>query len=75
MQTNVAESVHLCAYPTADPSVIDEELSRRMAMVREIVSLGRSARMGAKSDETDDRKEKALLALQERLSAGVALVF
>jgi len=42
------ESVHLCDYPAGDPSAIDEELSVRMALVREIVSLGRSARMGAK---------------------------
>ena len=42
------ESVHLCDYPAGDPAAIDEELSERMALVREIVSLGRSARMGAK---------------------------
>jgi isoleucyl-tRNA synthetase len=42
------ESVHLCDYPTGDASLIDEELSARMALVREIVSLGLSARMGAK---------------------------
>jgi isoleucyl-tRNA synthetase len=43
-----AESVHLCDYPTPDARIIDEQLSRRMALVREIVSLGRSARMSAK---------------------------
>ncbi|MGD0518098.1 MAG: class I tRNA ligase family protein, partial [Thermoguttaceae bacterium] len=42
------ESVHLCDYPTAASETIDELLSQRMALVREIVSLGRSARMGAK---------------------------
>ena len=42
------ESVHLCDYPTGDAALIDEELSARMALVREIVSLGLSARMGAK---------------------------
>ncbi len=42
------ESVHLCDYPAADVASIDEDLSRQMAMMREIVSLGRSARMGAK---------------------------
>ncbi len=42
------QSVHLCDYPMADSAAIDEELSRRMALVREIVSLGRSARMSAK---------------------------
>ncbi|HEY4722491.1 MAG TPA: class I tRNA ligase family protein, partial [Anaerolineae bacterium] len=44
----VVESVHLCDYPCGDPAAVDELLSERMALVREIVSLGRSARMGAK---------------------------
>ena len=43
-----AESVHLCRYPGGEGGRIDEALSRRMALVREIVSLGRAARMGAK---------------------------
>ena len=42
------ESVHLCDYPTGDKDVDDEALSQQMALVREIVSLGRSARMSAK---------------------------
>jgi len=41
-------SVHLCDYPTADPASIDVPLSERMELVREIVSLGHSARMNAK---------------------------
>jgi isoleucyl-tRNA synthetase len=45
---DVAESVHLCDYPIGDPAVIDEDLSTHMALVREVVSLGLSARMGAK---------------------------
>jgi isoleucyl-tRNA synthetase len=49
-----AESVHLCDYPAggapggAGSAETDEELSARMGLVREIVSLGRSARMAAK---------------------------
>ena len=42
------ESVHLCDYPTPNEALIDQQLSEQMALVREIVSLGRSARMGAK---------------------------
>ncbi len=42
------ESVHLCNYPAADAAAVDEALSRRMALVRQIVSLGRSARMAAR---------------------------
>jgi isoleucyl-tRNA synthetase len=41
------ESVHLCDYPTGDAAVIDEALSARMNLVREIASLGRSARQTA----------------------------
>jgi isoleucyl-tRNA synthetase len=42
------ESVHLCDYPEPDAGAIDQDLSARMNLAREIVSLGRSARMGAK---------------------------
>ena len=42
------ESVHLTDYPTGDAAAVDERLSARMDVVREIVSLGRAARMGAK---------------------------
>ncbi len=42
------ESVHLCDYPAADEAAIDEALSQEMALAREVVSLGRAARMGAK---------------------------
>ncbi len=42
------ESVHLCDYPVADEATIDTDLSEQMALAREISSLGRSARMGAK---------------------------
>jgi len=42
------ESVHLCDYPAADESAIDHSLLEEMAVVREIASLGRSARMDAK---------------------------
>lgn len=41
-------SVHWCDYPVADESVRDDALARRMAVVREIVSLGRNARMAEK---------------------------
>ncbi|MHB8901826.1 MAG: isoleucine--tRNA ligase, partial [Thermoguttaceae bacterium] len=44
----VAESVHLCDYPVAGCDDVNQELSAQMALVREVVSLGRSARMGAK---------------------------
>lgn len=41
-------SVHLCDYPTANDSHIDADLSRRMSLLREIASLGLSARASEK---------------------------
>jgi isoleucyl-tRNA synthetase len=45
---DAAESVHLTDYPQADASRIDPQLLAEMAIVREIASLGRAARMDAK---------------------------
>jgi isoleucyl-tRNA synthetase len=42
------ESVHLCDYPTGDAAAIDRQLSERMKLLREIASLGLSARMANK---------------------------
>jgi isoleucyl-tRNA synthetase len=42
------ESVHLCDYPTGDPAAVDQMLSERMALLRQIASLGLSARMANK---------------------------
>ncbi|MCA9238202.1 MAG: class I tRNA ligase family protein, partial [Planctomycetales bacterium] len=43
----VADSVHLCDYPTGDAATIDQELSEQMNLVRHISSLGRQARTSA----------------------------
>jgi isoleucyl-tRNA synthetase len=43
----VAESVHLCDFPTGDASAVDIALSERMNLVRLISSLGRNARNAA----------------------------
>jgi len=42
------ESVHLCDYPEPDAAAVDEVLSRAMALVREIVSLGMQVRTSEK---------------------------
>ncbi len=42
-----SESVHLCDFPPGDPAIVDEALSARMNLVREIASLGRNARNAA----------------------------
>ncbi len=42
------KSVHLCDYPLPSPEYLDTVLCQRMNAVRELVSLGRSARAAAK---------------------------
>jgi isoleucyl-tRNA synthetase len=41
------ESVHLVDWPVADEALIDEDLSFRMAVARQVVNLGRAARNAA----------------------------
>jgi len=41
------DSVHLASWPTADASLIDDDLAGQMALARRLVELGRSARAGA----------------------------
>lgn len=48
VQGKVRESVHLCDYPGVQPEQIDSTLASRMQLLREIASLGRSARMSEK---------------------------
>jgi isoleucyl-tRNA synthetase len=44
----VPESVHLTDYPTGDAALVDLDLVRRMALVRDVSSLGRAARAAEK---------------------------
>jgi isoleucyl-tRNA synthetase len=46
--SGVRESVHLCDYPTGDFAQSDTVLNERMGLLRQIASLGRSARMDSK---------------------------
>ncbi|RJK96813.1 isoleucine--tRNA ligase [Vallicoccus soli] len=41
-------SVHLAAWPEADPALVDDALAGRMALVRRLVELGRAARAESK---------------------------
>ena len=41
---SMPESVHLCDFPTADAAARDEALERRMALVQQVVRLGRQLR-------------------------------
>ncbi len=47
VDTNAPESVHLCAYPAVDESLLDPALEAEMEEVLAVVTLGRAARNGA----------------------------
>ncbi len=44
VDANAPVSVHLCEFPSADRSLMDEKLVKRIAMVRGLVEMGRSIR-------------------------------
>jgi len=46
-EDDAPDSVHLAAWPMADESLVDPQLAERMALVRRLVELGRSARASA----------------------------
>jgi isoleucyl-tRNA synthetase len=48
VRADAADSVHLSDWPTQDASTADEGLRKQMALVRKLVTLGRSARSEAK---------------------------
>jgi len=48
VDSRAPESVHHCAWPQADPALIDEGLMADIRLVREVVSLGRAARQKAR---------------------------
>ena len=66
VDASAPESVHLCAYPQADESLIDRDLEARMDEVLKIVVMGRAARNDAAV------KNRQPLA-QMFVKAGVAL--
>ena len=64
------ESVHLVDWPVADEALIDEDLSFRMAMARQVVNLGRAARNAAQI-KTRQPIEVAVVAAGPRQRAAV----
>jgi isoleucyl-tRNA synthetase len=46
--TELPDSVHLAAWPKVDGSLVDDDLSSKMALARRLVELGRAARAEAK---------------------------
>lgn len=48
VDSSAPASVHLCDWPNYDENLVDETLSQEMALVREVVSVGRAARTDSK---------------------------
>ncbi len=75
--SELPDSVHLAAWPTVDPDLIDERLAQQVALVRRLVELGRGARAEAKA-KTRQPLSRALIGaagweqLSEELKAQVA---
>jgi len=64
------ESVHLVDWPVADDTLIDEDLSFRMAVARQVVNLGRAARNSAQI-KTRQPIEVAVVACRDRERAAL----
>ena len=60
---NAPASVHLADWPAADETLIDTELSHRMALVRRLVELGRATRANS-GVKTRQPLSRALIAAQ-----------
>lgn len=61
------ESVHLSSFPTYDDNLINEQLENKMDLVRNIISLGRSAREDAKIKVRQPIKEIILDGKNEEI--------
>ena len=64
------ESVHLVDWPEADEALIDEDLSFRMGVARQVVNLGRAAR-NASQIKTRQPIAKAVVACGDKQRAAV----
>ncbi|MDR1612155.1 MAG: isoleucine--tRNA ligase [Planctomycetota bacterium] len=65
------ESVHLCAWPAADASRIDRSIEERMDLVREIASLGLSARASRKLKVRQPLSRAVVVLTHPEARAGV----
>lgn len=64
-------SVHMCDWPAVDESLIDPSLSAEMDLIREVVSVGRSARTEAKLKVRQPLQAVEVLLADHRLDAAV----
>lgn len=75
---NAPESVHLADWPSADESLVDEALARKMAGVRELVSLGLQVRTQAKLKVRQPLRVAHLVladhALRESLESATSMI-
>lgn len=65
------ESVHLSNFPASNPSLINEEIEKRMDLVRSLISLGRNAREEAKIKVRQPISEVLLDGKNEKTIGGL----
>ncbi len=66
-----ARSVHLTSFPEVRSDLIDTELAERMALTREVVALGRSARVEAKIRVRQPLSKAILVLAEPRMEAAL----
>lgn len=66
------ESVHLADWPQPSAALEDRDLSRRMAVARELVELGRAARVEAKLRVRQPLREAIVVLADASLAADIA---
>ena len=66
-------SVHLCSFPVKDESFVDADLERDMAVVTEVVVLGRSARNSANIKNRQPLK-KLFVTTERKVNLGADLL-
>jgi len=69
-EAQAPESVHLVEWPVAQEALIDEDLSFRMGVARQVVNLGRAARNAAQI-KTRQPVQKAVVACGEKERAAL----
>lgn len=65
------ESVHLCAWPEADEAAIDEQLTREMRAVRDLVSLGLQVRTAHKLKVRQPLARADIVLTQQALTSAL----
>jgi isoleucyl-tRNA synthetase len=65
------ESIHLCEFPQADPALIDEDLSKQMDAVKDLVSMALGVRQARQLRVRQPLAEMTVAAADAAIRAGI----